>query len=535
LFLSVVGCGAVTGPNGLLSGAGGGGAGGAAGRGAFDVTGFGARGDDDADDTVAFRHALEAVRQLGGGTVVVPRGTYRVGPLDLCSNLALRIDPAATLVFHDDPALYPLVDTRWDGVMRPARRPLLWADNCVNLTIFGGGTIDGSGARWWEPVLAMREPRRESPSRARSTTDGAGRAAIVSPPTRADRPATAASPGAATRPATTRSATAPATTSPSPRAGRGSPAPAPQTLADAALIPQPWETDERLRRPPLLQLRNCSNVRVEGLTLQDAPHCTVHVLFSAGVTLRNVRLLARADAPGADGVNVDSSREVNIDRCHADVGDSDAFALRSGRDEDGRRMRRPTENVTVRNSTVARALAGVAIGSEMSGGVRNVRFIDCRFDGTDVGLLIKTQRGRGGAVEGVTAQRLTMDGVAIPFEITTRHRESDPEPVSERTPRIADVRVTGLRARGATRAGIIDGLEESPVRGLDFRELDIAARYGITCTWAAGVSFRDAIISTDFGPALIRSNTSDVRLDRWRETTPEAATRASEDAQGPVR
>jgi hypothetical protein len=160
----------------------------------------------------------------------------------------------------------------------------------------------------------------------------------------------------------------------------------------------------------------------------------------------------------------------------------------------------------------------------MSGGVRNVRFSDCRFEGTAIGVLIKTQRGRGGSVEGVTVSNLSMVGVAVPFQITSRHVEGEPEAFSERTPRISGIRFSGMVAKGAIRAGILEGLEESPVRAIEFRDINLAARYGITCDWASGIQFRNAMIATDFGPAMIRSNTFDVRLDDWQETTPEAAT-----------
>lgn len=466
------GCAALDAP--ALLGGGGGGAG--AGRATFNVTGFGARGNDDADDTVAFRHAIEAVRQLGSGTVTVPPGRYVLGPIDLAGNLTLRLDPAATLVFLDDPDRFPITDTRWNGVMRPARRPLLWADNLANVTITGGGTIDGNGARWWRPLQ-----------------DAADAAPAPPPP-----------------PTTTRAAMR-----------------SPSLAAAAVSRPDPGESDPALRRPPLVQLRNCQNVRIEGVTLKDAPHVALHVLFSSGVQVRNVRIVSPPDAVGAvAGACVDSSRNVLIEGCRADVGAAaDAVALHSGRDDDGRRMNRPTENVTVRNCVITSALGGLVIGTEMSAGVRNVRFADCRFEGTGVGVLIKSQRGRGGAVEGVTVSNLMMNGVGVPFQITARHLEGPAEPASDRTPRIAGIRFTGLVAKGANRAGIVEGLEESPVRGLEFRNVNLAARYGITCNWASGVEFRNAAIATDFGPGMIRSNTFDVRLDEWQETTPEAATR----------
>jgi polygalacturonase len=455
------------------------------GRPTFNINGFGAVGDAKTIDTVAFQHAIEACRQAGGGTVYVPRGRYLVEPLDLVSNLTLQLDPNAEVLFIDDPERYPLVETRWEGVMRPGRRPCLWAKNCTNVVI-NGGTLDGQGPKWWAPVQSLRG--------ADQMTLNAAAAQAAAPQRSGNLP----------------------TTLPS-----ASPA---QPTVIATITARPWESDPTYRRPPLAQFRNCSNVRIENVTFRNSPYWTLHLLFSTNVSIRDSKFIAPPDAPNTDAVDIDSCKDVLIERCFADVGEADAFALKSGVDDDGRRVNRATENVTIRNCRVARAHGGVVVGSEMSGGVRNAKFSDCKFEGTDVGIHIKSMRGRGGAVQKVRAERIAMEAVAIPFEITMRHRETDPEPASIRTPRFADIQITDVTARGATRAGIIDGLEESPVVTLLFRNLDLSARYGITCTWAADVRFADVLIATDFGPAMIRSNTADLRLDRWQETTPDSTT-----------
>lgn len=417
-------------------------------RAVFDVRGFGAVGDGKTLDTVAFRHAIEAVRQLGGGTVRVPAGNYLVQPLDLVSGLTLSLEQGAVVTFSDDPDDYGVNETRWEGIMRPARRACILGRNLTNVAIIGPGTLDGAGARWWRPIQSAAE----------------------------------------------------------------------QKLTAAGPVPHPWETDPLSRRPPLVQLRDCSNVNIDGVTFRNPPHSAVHLLFSSNVEIANSKFLAPAESPGTVGVEVDSSSNVTITSCHADVGD-DGFAIKSGKDEDGRRIGRPSENVTIRNCSIANAMGGLAIGSEMSGGVRRVRFFDCRFDGTAVGVRISTVRGRGGAIEDVRVANLVMNDVGAPFTITMRARPTTAEPTSARTPAIRNVRVSDIKVRNAARAGIIEGLEERPVSQLVFRNLDITARYGISCSWADDIDFKDVSLATDFGPAILRTDTTNLRLDNWQEAT----------------
>ncbi|WP_428939375.1 glycoside hydrolase family 28 protein [Fontivita pretiosa] len=390
----------------------------------------------------------------------MPAGWYLTGPIDLVSNMTLHLDEGAVIMFSDDPEEYPPVETRWEGIMRQARRPLLWANGCTNVAITGSGIIDGQGARWWESIQRMRRQRQSSPA-----------------------------------------------------------------------TPPPTPDDALRRRPPLAQFRDCRRVRIEGVTFQNSPFWTLHLLFSDDIVVRNCRFLAPEDAPNTDAMDIDSCRRVLVEDCHADVGD-DAFTLKSGRDEDGRRVARPTERVTIRGCTVKRAHGGVVIGSEMSGDVRNIRFENCDFEGTDTGVRIKTMRGRGGVVENVRVNNIRMKDVINSFHITMRYRFTEPEPVSQRTPRVRDIRIRNIIARDSRRAGVIDGLEERPIEDVAFENLDITAAEPLTISDARSIRLRRVRIAADALPALKTWRVGDVKLQSWCESLRAAGTQPAASGGG---
>lgn len=400
----------------------------------------GAAGDGRTDDTAAFVKAIDACREKGG-TIEIPAGAYLVGPLDLCSNLTLKFARTAVLIFSNDPAKYPTVNTRWEGVLRDGRRPCLWAKDCKNITILGG-TLDGQGAAWWAAIRNRRS--------------------LITEP------------------------------------GTG------------------FEDDANVRRGPLVQFRDCQNVTIDGTTFMNSPFWTIHLLLSDDIVVRNCQMLAPPDSPNTDAMDIDSCRRVLVENCHASDGD-DAFTLKSGKDEDGRKVNRPTEDVTVRNCTVEHAHGGVVIGSEMSGSVRRIRFENCDFSNTDAGVRIKSTRGRGGVVEDVIANNIQMRNVTQAFVLSMAYTRTQPEAVSDRTPKFHDIHLSNIVARDSRKAGTIDGLPELPIEDITFSNLDISAHEPITLTDAKNITFDTVKIRTDSLPALKQTRTEDVKVTGWDE------------------
>jgi polygalacturonase len=274
-------------------------------------------------------------------------------------------------------------------------------------------------------------------------------------------------------------------------------------------------------RPQLMSFVRCKDVVLEHVNLVNSASWHVHPLLCDNVRIDGVTVTAPATmAHNTDGINPESCRNVQIINCRISTGD-DCVTLKSGRDERGRKMGRPDENITIANCVMGRGHGGVTIGSEMSGGVRNVVVTNCVFEKTDIGLRIKSQRGRGGVVEGLSVSNIVMVDVPSPFTITTFYAGADrPDavyPVDEGTPRFRDFHFSHITARGAKTAGSITGLREQPVENITFTDVQIESQAGFTVTNARDIVFHDVRIDTARGPALITKNSQAV--DTIRLTT----------------
>lgn len=158
-------------------------------------------------------------------------------------------------------------------------------------------------------------------------------------------------------------------------------------------------------RPPFIQFLVCRNILVEGITMKDGPSWNLHPVFCSDMIIRGVKIIAHG--PNNDGIDPDGCRNVLIEDCFVDVGD-DNICLKSGRDEEARRIGRPCENIVIRRCTTKSGHGGFVIGSEMSAGIKNVLVEDFRFFGTDRGLRFKSRVGRGGIVENIWVPRLVV-------------------------------------------------------------------------------------------------------------------------------
>jgi polygalacturonase len=258
-------------------------------------------------------------------------------------------------------------------------------------------------------------------------------------------------------------------------------------------------------RPQLVRLLRCKDVTLQGIHLMYSPSWNIHPVFCEHVRVDGISIFAPVPSPNTDGINPEGCKDVHISNCRIDVGD-DCVTLKSGINEVGRKMNMPDEDITITNCVMYQGHGGVTIGSEMSGGVRNVTVSNCVFHGTDIGIRVKSQRGRGGVVEGLTVSNIVMQDVPHPFTITTFYMGTDrPEdnfPVNEGTPTFRDFLFTNITARGAKDAGSITGLKEKAVEQMMFMNVHIQSETGFNCTAAKQVSFKDVVIDTKSGPAL---------------------------------
>jgi polygalacturonase len=203
--------------------------------------------------------------------------------------------------------------------------------------------------------------------------------------------------------------------------------------------------------------------------------------------------------------------------CFADVGD-DGFGIKSGRDEEGRKVNRPTEDVTYLRCHVAHGHSVCAIGSEESGGVRHVRFIDCTGDGTDNGIRLKSMRGRGGILEDIFASNFHLNNVRNAIVLSLRYVNTPEEPYSERTPLFRDIHIDHVIATNCQNCCTIEGLEECPIQDITLNNLDLSGIKGVTCDYAKDITFTNVRIAAETN-LFEEDHAQNIQRSNWKEVT----------------
>jgi len=386
----------------------------------FDVRQFGAKGDGKTLDTEAIQKALDECGKAGGGTVRLTAGTYLSKPIFLRSSATLQLDEGAVLQATDEPNDFANPDKPGDKVA------FVNGTSLTNIGISGKGTIDGAGARWWEPV---REAKR---------------------------------------------------------AGR----------------PEPQ------RRPRLVLLNDCVGVRIKDVTLTNSPSFHLVPRDCEDVDIVRVTIRAPEDSPNTDAVDPTNSRYVHISDCVFDVGDDD-IAIKSGR-PDSAHPNAACEYITVTDCTFLHG-HGMSIGSETVGGVRNVVVKNCTFKDTENGLRIKSPRGRGGMVDGITYSDITMENIRPnAITITCYYPKIPPtdtaQPVTDTTPIFRNIRIANVKATAQKTAGVIIGLPESLVENVVLENVQISAPTGLTIRNAKGIKLNNVKVEAKQGQPFILEN-----------------------------
>ena len=416
----------------------------------FDVRQFGAVADGTTKNTAAFARAIAAAAQAGGGRVVVPPGRWLTGPIHLQSHVNLEVQTGAVILFSQTFADYlPPVLTRWEGLEVYNYSPLIYARDCTDVAVTGGGKLDGQGSAWW-PWKKKQEA-------------GAKRLYEMA-------------------------------------------------VAGTPVKDRVFGTEEAALRPSFIQTVSCKNVLIEGITISNGPMWTIHPVYSENVIIHGVQVLT--EGPNNDGCNPDSSKNVLIEDSFFSTGD-DCIIIKSGLNEDGWRVGKPSENIVVRRVRGALGHGGVGIGSEMSGGVRNVWVHDCEFKGTDRGLRIKSMRGRGGVVENVVYERVRHEDVRLAVvELTTFYGSSTLKPRTLTPPVIRNVHVRDISAIGAKKAIDVIGLPERPIEDVTFDNVDVTSQLGVHLVDAKNVRFNGVKIAAEKPPAFSIEKTERVALVR---------------------
>jgi unsaturated rhamnogalacturonyl hydrolase len=327
----------------------------------FSIIDFGAKSDGKSDSSLAIARAIAAASEAGGGIVVVPAGEYLTGPIHLKSRINLHLDGGATLKFTTDPKAYlPLVLTRFEGMECWNYSPLIYAYGQEDIAITGEGTLDGqaSDENWWS-----WKGRKLKAGETDAKIQTSARMKLA------------------------------------------------QMVADNVPVVERKFGEGSYLRPSFIQPYLCRNILIEGVRIRRSPMWEITPCLCTNVIVRGVNIVTHG--PNNDGCDPESCRDVLIEDCLFDTGD-DCIAIKSGRNNDGRRVGVPSENIIIRNCTMAEGHGGVTIGSEISGGCRNVFVENCTMDSPNLDRVFrfKSNAVRGGVIENAFMRNCTVGQVA---------------------------------------------------------------------------------------------------------------------------
>lgn len=410
-------------------------------------------GDGKTNHQKTIQKAIDELNAKGGGKLIVPPGTWLTGPINLKSNINLCISKGAILLFSSDIKDFQLINTSYEGQPAQRHQSPITADNCTNIAITGEGLIDGNGEAW----RPLKKEKVTNSQWKRITGNG----------------------GFFRR----------------------------QDL---------WAPAEKdLARPVMVHLVKCKKVLLQGVIFQNSPAWNIHPELCEDMIIDGIDVRNPSYAQNGDGIDLESCRNCIIVNSTFDVGD-DGICLKSGKDEAGRKRGVPTENVIIDGCTVYASHGGFVIGSEMSGGVKNIKCTNCQFSGTDNGLRFKSCRGRGGVVENVWIENISMINIladAIRFNLyyggksaveemedgTKRPAQIAAEPLSEATPSFRKIHIKNLTCAGASRALYFNGLPEMPVKQISMENVFISSDEPGELVYCDDIQMKNVTVSAKNG------------------------------------
>jgi unsaturated rhamnogalacturonyl hydrolase len=383
----------------------------------FSILDYGAVGDGKTDSSAAITKAIADAVKHGGGRVIVPPGDYVTGPIHLKSKINLHVEKGATLLFKTDPAAYlPLVFTRWEGMECWNYSPLIYAIDAEHIAVTGEGVLDGQAdmTNWW-PWKGRWKGRDLNPPG--TPTQQAARDRLV------------------------------------------------DMVANNVPVSERRFGEGGYLRPSFIQPYRCKNVLIEGVSIRRSPMWEIHPVLSTNVIVRGVNILTHG--PNNDGCNPESCRDVLIEDTVFDTGD-DCIAIKSGRNNDGRRIGLPSENIIIRRNQMKQGHGGVTLGSEISGGARNVFVEDCVMDSPslDRAIRFKSNAARGGITENIFVRDVTIGTVAdAVLQIDFMYEEG---PNGDFPPAVRNLVIENINVGKARRVLDIRGFSAADISGVRF-------------------------------------------------------------------
>ncbi|GAB1451336.1 glycoside hydrolase family 28 protein [Draconibacterium sp.] len=424
--------------------------------------------------------------------MVIPAGIWLTGPILLKSNLELHAEQGALIIFSTDKDLYPVIETSFEGLNTWRCLSPIYGKNLENIAFTGSGIWDGSGDAWrfvkksklndeqWKKLVASGGVLNEKENEWYPSEQ------FKNAMQNAD-----------------------------------------QNVRLDLTTKEEFEAIRDFLRPVMVSIQSSKRVMFDGPVFQNSPAWCLHPLMVEDLIVRNVTVRNPWYSQNGDGLDIESCKNVLVENSNFDVGD-DAICIKSGKDKDGRERNIPCENLVIRNNIVYHGHGGVTVGSEMSGGVRNMHVSNCTFMGTDVGLRFKSNRGRGGVVENIFISDIWMTNIptnAISFNLYYGGRsvsemmeegvvktEAKSEPVTDETPQFKNISIKNIIIKGAHQAVFLQGLPEMNLENIEISNLLGEAKNGFSVIDANGVKISKVNIVTENSPVFDIVNSSNVEL-----------------------
>ena len=433
----------------------------------FNVMEYGGVGDGHTLNTGAFVKAIEACVKAGGGKVVVPAGSFLTGPIEMKSNVNLHVERGGLILFTTDLTQYPIIKATNTGSTLTPASPI-YGYSLKNIAITGDGIIDGSGQAW-RPVKKSKVTSSEWKELLASGGVVAAKGDVWWP---------------------------------GKEAMEGEEYLAKLKKAKSKVTPEDYIPARTYLRPYMVMFVDCENVLVEGVTLRNSPKFIFYPSRCTNVVIRKASFFNEWNAQNGDGIDISACKNVLVYQNTLSVGD-DAICLKSSRGKNDDTGAFQLENIVIAENTVYRGHGGFVIGSNTDGNMRNIFVKNCTFIGTDIGLRIKSNAGRGGVVRDVVIKDIVMSEIledAILFDTfyedvaVGKANDTTGTALRDKTPNFSGFDISNVSCTGAKTAISITGLPEMPVNHLKFTNLNISATKGVVVTNASDINFNEVNI-----------------------------------------
>ncbi|MCT4587593.1 MAG: glycoside hydrolase family 28 protein [Carboxylicivirga sp.] len=400
----------------------------------YPIVDFGAKPEAEYNNQQAIQAAIDHCHLKGGGRVVIPSGIWLTGFLDLKSHVNLHLEEGATLLFSNRIEDYMVPTfTRWEGFECMNYHPLIYARNCDNIAITGKGKMDGNGSTWW---FMKKKQHLTLPTLYQQILDG------VKP-------------------------------------------------TDRNLLAYEHQS---MLRPSFIQFIGCKNVLLKDFEVTSGPMWTVHMVYGENVIAQGIRVITKG--ANNDGIIPDSCNKMLIDNCYFSTGD-DCIVIKSGLNEDGWRVGKASQYIVIKNCETHHGHGGVVIGSEMSGGVHHVYAHDCNFSNTDRGLRIKSRIGRGGIIEDLWFENITMNNIKNEaIKLNMHYGSSSITPKSDKKPIFRNFHFKNIYSENSKHALHAKGISDQLIANMSFENMQMSSKYGMTIINAQEFSFKNISLKT---------------------------------------